>query len=64
MHEAYAEEVLQLAAKTEPPRPLSSLKLICIRVASRHVAHIDMDALIGRLFVTDSVIVDIIPLHH
>ncbi|XP_030228829.1 uncharacterized protein lrrc41 isoform X1 [Gadus morhua] len=47
MHEAYAEEVLQLAAKTEPPRPLSSLKLICIRVASRHVAHIDMDALIG-----------------
>ncbi|XP_059922852.1 leucine-rich repeat-containing protein 41 isoform X3 [Gadus macrocephalus] len=58
MHEAYAEEVLQLAAKTEPPRPLSSLKLICIRVASRHVADIDVDALIG---LPVSLIKDLLP---
>ncbi|CAL8307273.1 unnamed protein product [Lota lota] len=58
MHEAYAEEVLQLAAKTAPTRSLSSLKLICIRVASRHVADIDMDALIG---LPASLIKDLLP---
>ena len=56
MHEAYAEEVLQLAAKTASPRSLSSLKLVCIRAACRHVADIDMDALIGRLCVTDCLV--------
>ncbi|CAL8256003.1 unnamed protein product [Merluccius merluccius] len=49
MHAAYAEEVLQLAARTTSAarRPLASLKRTCLHVASRHVAHMDLEALIG-----------------
>ncbi|KAK0137485.1 Leucine-rich repeat-containing protein 41 [Merluccius polli] len=49
MHAAYAEEVLQLAARTTSAarRPLASLKRTCLHVASRHVAHMDTEALIG-----------------
>ncbi|KAM4628547.1 uncharacterized protein lrrc41 isoform 2-T2 [Polymixia lowei] len=58
MHEEYAEEVLRLAVKTAPRRSLTSLKRICLHVASQHVAALDMTAL---LELPTSIIKDLLP---
>lgn len=58
MHEAYAEEVLQLAAQTAVSRSLSSLKRTCLRTAGRRVADLDTDAVLG---LPASLIKDLLP---
>ncbi|XP_056132717.1 uncharacterized protein lrrc41 [Lampris incognitus] len=41
MHEVYAEEVLRSAATSRPKTRMTSLKRICLRALSRHVAVLD-----------------------
>uniref|UniRef100_UPI003AB02670 uncharacterized protein lrrc41 n=1 Tax=Centroberyx gerrardi TaxID=166262 RepID=UPI003AB02670 len=58
MHEAYAEEVLRLAAKAAASRCLTSLKKMCLQAASQHFAALDMKAL---LELPTSLIKDLLP---